>query len=261
MAKLNLRDFKIPLGRIAPQKEFCTQDGVFLSYREYPAATSKKLVVLYHGVGGDSRYMCVLASEIANADIATVVTPDLRGHGVSLKVSDEISSDQLIQDIDDLLTHMRLDKSPSEVILSGHSLGGGLVLKTSVSYLASQFSKYVVMAPRLPKGIEAVSKNRGGWTAVTPEGGLVVNMAPEFVTANVRLKYSAAFISAAVPPDEILETLPKGKVFVVAGADDEVIDPLGQRSIFTSADVPFRLLEDLNHITVVSRVDSYLDLF
>lgn len=261
MARLNLRDFKIPIGRIAPQTEFCTQDGTFLSCREYPAATSQKVVILYHGVGGDSRYMCVLASEIAKADIATVVTPDLRGHGLSLNVSDEIAEGQLLQDLDDCLTHLRLQRKPSEIVLSGHSLGGGLVLKASVSYLASQFSRFVVMAPRLPAGLEAVTSNRGGWTTLTPDGGLVVNMAPEFISGQERLRYSAAFIRAATPSENVLETCPREKVFAVTGADDEVVDPLRQQELFDSQGISFRLLADLNHITVVSRVGSYLDLF
>lgn len=261
MSRLNLRDFKIPLGRIAPRAEYCTRDGVFLSYREYRSPQASKLVVLYHGVGGDSRYMCVLASEMARAGIANVVTPDLRGHGVSLKVSDEISPDQLLEDLDDLLTHLKLEGSFSEIVLSGHSLGGGFTLKAANSYLADQFSKFVVLAPRLPAILEAYSSSRGGWTVPTSDGGLEVNMAPEFVSGQERLRYSGAFIRAATPADNVLEILPHSKVFAVTGEADEVVNPLRQKELFESHRMGFRLIENLNHLTIVSQVTSYLDLF
>jgi pimeloyl-ACP methyl ester carboxylesterase len=57
-------------------------------------------MILFHGIGADSVYLAVLASAIASSGVASVVTPDLRCHGVSLGASDQLAIQQLELDLE-----------------------------------------------------------------------------------------------------------------------------------------------------------------
>ncbi|WP_374079252.1 alpha/beta hydrolase [Bdellovibrio bacteriovorus] len=260
--KLDLRSFKIPLGKLAPQESFRTRQGDLLSYRLYPA-WSEDLIVLYHGVGSDSRYMCVLASALASAGIGTVVTPDLRCHGVSLPLSDKISPSQLEIDLEELLIHIKMQRAVSRVTLAGHSMGGGFILRVAVSDMRSQFTKFVALAPRLPASLKAFSNDFGGWITPDAEGGFSVNMPEAYRTGQEKLHYSAEYLEAVSAPEDLLERLQtlKPSLSIVMGANDEVDIPSRHQEIFSSIGVPIQLIEGLNHLTIVSKTDAYLSRF
>ncbi|WP_413944403.1 alpha/beta fold hydrolase [Bdellovibrio sp. HCB-162] len=259
---LDLRSFKIPLGKLAPQESFRTRQGDLLSYRLYPAWCDD-LIVLYHGVGGDSRYMCVLASAIASAGIANVVTPDLRCHGVSLALSDKISPSQLEIDLEELLIHIKMQRAVSRVTLAGHSMGGGFVLRVAVSEVRSQFAKFVALAPRLPTSLNAFYEDYGGWITPEADGGFGVNMADVFKSGQEKLHYSPEYVAAVSAPDDVLIRLEKLKpnLSVVIGAEDEVDIPSRYAELFSSINVPVQVVEGLNHLTLVSKPDAYLSRF
>ncbi len=261
-ASLNLRDFKIPLGKLAPVEKFRTRQGDVLSYRSYPA-WSEDLVILYHGAGSDSRYMCALAAAIAAQGIASVITPDLRGHGASLGLSDKIAPNQLEIDLEELLIHIKMQKAVTRVTLAGHSMGGGFTLRIAVSELRNQFHKYIALAPHLPMHLNADVENYGGWITIDSEGGFNVNYPEAMRTGHEKLHYSAEYLDAVHAKDDVLERIQvlHPKLAVVTGAKDEVVDAEKLREIFTQISVPIKVIEGLNHLTIVSKVDSYLDLF
>lgn len=259
---LDLRSFKIPLGKLAQRERFCTRQGTVLSYRLYPAAWSEDLIVLYHGVGSDSRYLCVLASALAAAGKGIVVTPDFRGHGESLAESDLISPGQLEVDLEELIIHLKMTRALSRITLAGHSLGGGFALRIAVSDLSRQFVKYIALAPYLPPMLGAFHEGFGGW--VTPqESGFVVNMPEAFKTGQEKLKYSDNYLKAATTPNNILELLKTKQppVQVLTGAQDEVVNALKQQELFTMSEIPFTLLPGLNHLSIVAKPQDYLDFF
>lgn len=259
---LDLRSFKIPLGKIAPQESFRTRQGDVLSYRLYPA-WSEDLVVLYHGVGGDSRYMCVLASALATAGIATVVTPDFRCHGISASLSDLISPSQLEIDLEELLIHIKMQRAVSRVTLAGHSMGGGFVLRVATSDLRSQFNKFVALAPRLPASLQAFYPNYGGWITPDDHGGFSVNMAEMFRRGDEKLHYSAEYLAAVSAPENVLDLLTayKSPLTVITGGEDEVDVPARHQEIFSALGVPVFIMPGLTHLTLVSKPDAYLSRF
>ncbi|KHD87523.1 MAG: lysophospholipase [Bdellovibrio sp. ArHS] len=259
---LDLRSFKIPLGKLAPLETFKTRQGDVLSYRFYPA-WCEDLIVLYHGVGSDSRYMCVLASALAKAGYANVVTPDFRCHGASLNSSDRISPNQLDIDLEELLIHIKMQRAVARITLAGHSLGGGFTLRIATSDLRTQFAKFVALAPRLPEHLQAFYPGHGGWISVREDGGFVVNMPEALRSGQEKLTYSKEFLVAASPSEDVLEKLktlaPPLKVFT--GAEDEVDIPDRHSELFTKARIPVEILPELNHLTIVSKPDSYLSRF
>lgn len=259
--QLDLRSFKIPLGKLAPRESFRTREGTLLSYRLYPA-WSEDLIVLYHGVGSDSKYMCVLASALAASGVGTVVTPDFRGHGESFGLSDLISPSQLIIDLEELLIHVKNQRAVSRVVLAGHSLGGGFALKVATSDSRQQFYRFIALAPYLPPALGCFQKNFGGW--VTPLGdGFTVNMPELFRTGQEKLTYSSDYIRAAAPSDNILNLLKEyhPPVQVMIGSEDEVLLPTKQQELFNSCGVNFQILPNLNHLSIVTKPQSYLAQF
>ncbi|ASD64179.1 alpha/beta hydrolase [Bdellovibrio bacteriovorus] len=256
---LDLKSFKIPLGKLSPLETFRTRQGDVLSYRIYPA-WSDNLIVLYHGVGSDSRYMCVLATAMAQAGLGTVVTPDLRGHGASLKAADPHSQHQFEIDLEELIIHIKMTRAVSRVILAGHSLGGGFVLRVAVSDIRRQFAQFLAISPYLPPGLHVFHDDFGGWISPDGNGGFKVNLPVEFVSGQEKLTYSAAYLAAVTPSDKIMADIQKlhPPVHVVVGEQDELIIPQRQEQLFTEAGANIRVVQGLNHLTIVSKPDVWL---
>lgn len=260
---LNLRDFKIPLNKLASVSTFRTRQGDRLSYRIYPAL-SETMIILYHGVGGDSRYMCVLASALAAAGVGTVVTPDFRGHGESLNLTADMPINQLEIDLEELLIHLKMQRSFSKVILGGHSLGGGFALRVAVSALASQFLEFVALAPYLPPSFGLFYEGLAGW--IQPDvgdAGFTVMMPPEYITGQEKLHYSENYLAAVTPAENLLKALAVKTplVTLVVGAEDELVQPRRYEELLGPVGIPVNVLPELNHLTLVSKPESYLSLF
>lgn len=259
---LDLKSFKIPLGRVAPLTTFKTRQGDTLSYRLYPA-WSEDLVILYHGVGSDSRYMCMLASALAEAKVATVVTPDFRCHGGSRELSDNFSAKQLEVDLEELIIHLKSQRSVTRIILAGHSMGGGFALRIAVSDIRQQFAKFVAIAPYLPPDFKVHVPGYAGWITLTDDGGFQVNMAEVFRSGQEKLQYSAQFVQAVSPPHDLLSRLENLKpvVHIVSGEKDEVNQAVRYQEIFAPLNVPVDIVPGLNHLTIVAKPASYLAVF
>lgn len=256
---LDLRQFKIPLGKLSSVEKFKTRSGDVLSYRTY-SAWSENLIILYHGVGGDSRYMCVLASALAEEGLGTVITPDFRGHGASLGSSDSLSPHQLEIDLEELLIHIKMTRPAARVFLMGHSLGGGFALRVAVSDLRKQFAGFVALAPYLPLELKAFNEGAESWLQWNSDGGFTVQMEEIFRTGAEKLSYSAAYLKAVSPPAQILEDLKRlaSPVTVIIGLQDEVASASRQQELFSSVGVKVHLIEGLNHLTLVSKPDQIL---
>lgn len=256
---LDLKSFKIPLGKLSPLETFRTRQGDVLSYRLYPA-WSDNLIVLYHGVGSDSRYMCVLATAMAQAGLGTVVTPDLRGHGASLKAADPRSQHQFEIDLEELIIHIKMTRAVSRVILAGHSLGGGFVLRVAVSDIRRQFAGFLAISPYLPPVLNAFREDFGGWILPDGSGGFKVNLPAEFISGQEKLTYSQTYLAGVTPSEKIIEDLQtvQPPVQVVLADQDELIIPQRQVQLFTEAGTNIRVVEGLNHLTIVSKPDAWL---
>lgn len=260
---LDLREFKIPLGLLAPLEVYTNRRGETLSYRFYPAL-SENLIVLYHGIGADSRYMCVLASALVRKGIANVVTPDFRCHGESRGLSDEICENQLEIDLDELLIHLKMKKSLQRIFLSGHSMGGGFTLKVAACKpFACQFSGFVALAPYLPPEFQVEQPDYGGWIYFDREAGRVnVNMPSLFRTGEEKLSYSEKYHQAVAVPSDFLRRLPENvPLSLVCGEEDQVLRAARYPHIFAGTGVRIVLCPQLNHLTLMARPESYLSQY
>lgn len=96
--------------------------------------------------------------------MATVITPDIRGHGVKpARRGDVDHIGQLEEDIADLIDHVSKDVSWPKIILGGHSLGGGFVVRFASGPHAAKANAFLLMAPFLKYNAPTTRENSGGW--------------------------------------------------------------------------------------------------
>ncbi len=143
-----------------------TRNGSMIFTRVY-TSESKHVMILIHGSGSESRYLATLANSIAKANIATVVTPDLRGHGEnSGKRGDIDYIGQLEDDLEDLIVYSKRNLGAKKIILAGHSSGGGFVLRFIGNPKNTKVYKAIMLAPYLGYNAPTVKPNSGGWVTV-----------------------------------------------------------------------------------------------
>ncbi len=152
-----------------PLEQFRARDGTMLGYRIWQsedaggASGNEPLVIMLHGAGGHSGWMATLASGLVDAVPATVVAPDLRGHGPNpIRRGDVGYIGQYEDDLADLIAH--LDPRGREVILLGHSAGGGLVIRFAGGAHRALADRAVLVAPFLQHDAPtALPSDGSGW--------------------------------------------------------------------------------------------------
>lgn len=143
-----------------------TRDNYEIFSRVYNSE-NKDVLILIHGSGSESRYLANLADSIARANFATVITPDMRGHGRnSGKRGDIDFIEQLENDIEDLIKFSKKNRGAKKIILAGHSSGGGFVLRFIGNPKNSKVDGAILLAPYLGHDAPAVKPNSGGWVKV-----------------------------------------------------------------------------------------------
>lgn len=145
---------------------FTGKDGQKLVFRVSPGERNM-VVVLLHGSGSEGRYLQGLAGQIRHKLNATVILPDLRGHGLSMlsKPGDVDYLGQYEDDLEALYQHLKSTYPLARLVLGGHSSGGGLALK----YGGGQrppYDAYPLLAPYLSYKAPTTRPNSGGWVQV-----------------------------------------------------------------------------------------------
>lgn len=159
----SFQDLFIDYRDLPPLETFEALDGTTLDYRYYPSDSDKTLILL-HGSGWHSRYFLPLARALAASGAARVYTPDLRGHGRSpVRRGDIDYPDQLVDDLADLLALIHRRHPRTEVVVAGHSSGGGLALRFAGSEYGDRVRAYALLAPFLKYNAPTTRPGSGGW--------------------------------------------------------------------------------------------------
>jgi non-heme chloroperoxidase len=128
---------------------------------------SKDVLILIHGSGSESRYLANLADSISKANIYTVLTPDMRGHGRNGGKRGDIDFiGQLEDDIEDLIQFSKTNLGAKKIILAGHSSGGGFVLRFIGNPKNTHVDGAILIAPYLGHDAPTTKSNSGGWVKV-----------------------------------------------------------------------------------------------
>jgi len=141
---------------VEPDAEYVARDGQPLPLRVYGEKDRDTALILLHGISIYGYYFDEMATYLADRSVATVFVPDLRGHGYAPAPRGDLDyEEQLVDDVADLVAHVRAEMPKARIVLGGHSGGGGLAVRFAGSEQADDVDGYLLMAPAL--GLEAPS--------------------------------------------------------------------------------------------------------
>jgi pimeloyl-ACP methyl ester carboxylesterase len=258
---------------------FQARDGTWLAYRLYPAPNGARdrVAILAHGSSASSIEMNAVAKALAGAGV-TAVALDIRGHGASGTRGDIAYPGQLDNDLADLVAQLRKAYPAARLSLIGHSAGGGFALRVAGSQLGDAFDRFVLLAPYLgysaptnrpaegpglwaqpdlPRIIATLALERLGidWPQSLP--ALAFANAPEakmFVTSQYSFRLMGAYTA---PPDwQDAFAHAKGRITVIAGADDQLMDADGYRRALPPLGVAVTVLPGVDHMGIVYKAEA-----
>jgi alpha-beta hydrolase superfamily lysophospholipase len=146
-----------------PVASLALRDGAQMAFRWVEGPPQGPLVVMLHGSGWHGQQFEGLAAGLA--DVADVVIPDLRGHGVAPQRRGDVDHiGQFEEDLDDLIAARA--RPGQKVILLGHSSGGGLVVRCAGGACRRWMDGAILLAPYLHHRAPTMRPASGGWTQV-----------------------------------------------------------------------------------------------
>ncbi len=249
------------------------RDGKSLEYRYYPS-NSKKVLVLLHGSGWHSTYFLPLAKYISSNNIASVYTPDLRGHGRKpFKRGDISYINQLENDLADFIEHIKKKDPDSKIIIGGHSSGGGLAIRFAGSDYGGVADAYLLLSPFLKYNAPTIRKNSGGWasphmariiglsmlnnlgfTFLNKLTVIAFNMPLSYRDGTETLSYSFRLNTGYAPRNYKKDLVKiKQKLFVAVGSADEsfIADAFKPEIVKYKKDATITILEGMTHMGIV----------
>jgi pimeloyl-ACP methyl ester carboxylesterase len=129
--------------------QFTTRDGAILFARQF-GDESPVTVLLLHGVAADSSRFVTSADALQHLSGAQVLALDLRGHGQSGGKSGDIAHlGQYEEDVADVVAAIRSRQPDGQVVLAGHSMGGGIALRYALLADAPTIDGHLLYAPHL----------------------------------------------------------------------------------------------------------------
>jgi pimeloyl-ACP methyl ester carboxylesterase len=258
---------------------FQARDGTWLAYRLYPAigGARDRIAILAHGSSASSIEMHQVAQALAKAGV-TAVALDIRGHGASGTRGDIAYPGQLDDDLADLVAELRKASPAARFSLIGHSAGGGFALRIAGSPLGDTFDRFVLLAPYLgyraptnrpaegpgrwaspdmPRIVATLMLERIGidWPQSLP--AIAFANAPE-AKMGVTSRYSFRLLGNYTAPRDWTGAFlsAQGRIAVIAGADDELMDADAYRRALPPLGVALTILPGVDHMGVVYRPEA-----
>jgi pimeloyl-ACP methyl ester carboxylesterase len=258
---------------------FQARDGTWLAYRLYPAPNGARdrIAILAHGSSASSIEMNAVAKALAGAGV-TAVALDIRGHGASGTRGDIAYAGQLDDDLGDLLAELRKAYPVARLSLIGHSSGGGCVLRIAGSKLGDAFDRFVLLAPYL--GYSAPTnrpaEGPGLWAApdmpriratfILEKLGIDWPQSlPAIAFANapeakmlVTSQYSFRLLQNYTAPTDWQGAFAraKGRITVITGADDQLMDAEAYKRALPPLSVPLTVLPGVDHMGIVYKAEA-----
>ncbi len=162
LQSLNFEGINSRSGKVLalPQVDAKTRDGQSSPVGYLQGDQGAPLLIMLHGSGWQGAQFTGLANGLApNADI---LVPNLRGHWNGPGTRGDVDYiGQLEDDLADLIAQFA--KPDQQVILLGHSSGGGLVVRMAGGAHRALIDKAILLAPFLQYDAPMTRPNSGGW--------------------------------------------------------------------------------------------------
>jgi len=277
---INFSEMMLDYAGMPSLQSYGTRGQGQLQYRYY-SSDSDKVLILLHGSGWHSQQFYPLAKFISEQGLAQVYTPDLRGHGVNPQRRGDIDYiGQFEDDLADLILGIKQDSPKSDIIMGGHSSGGGLAIRFAGGKYGKQADAYLLLAPFIFYNAPTTRPNAGGWA--TPYTARIIglsmlnnigihglndltsiefNMPQAFRNGTETLAYSYRLNTSFAPRDyeDDLSAISQ-PLLVLAGADDETMfaeqyQPVITQHIPDNKQAQVEVLPGVSHMGVVVSPD------
>ncbi|CQR47433.1 Arylesterase [Paraliobacillus sp. PM-2] len=259
--------------KLTSMQQYTARDGQELSYRYYNGNASKTLILL-HGSAYHSSYLQPLASYLSEHNVVNVYTPDLRGHGSQTKNRGDVKYiGQIEDDISDFVKYVRKQQK-GEILLGGHSSGGGTVIRYAGGDNAP-VDGYLLLSPfihhtaptyrsdsewtnvNLPRMIGLSILNTFGISVLNHHDVISFNMPESVRDGTETLRYTYALQTSMHPRNDYgkdIASLDKPS-YLMIGSDDNVFKAEAFKSLFNknSSKTKVNILKDISHFGVVTK--------
>ena len=130
-------------------QKFIMRDDKQLLANTYKSE-SKTTIILLHGVLSSSFLMNKTAGLLRKSTNSEVIALDFRGHGQSEGTPGDVDYiNQYVDDLEDVIIALKEEKPNQKIILAGHSMGGGIILRYAMQQKAPKINGYILFAPHL----------------------------------------------------------------------------------------------------------------
>jgi alpha-beta hydrolase superfamily lysophospholipase len=157
---------------VSPEKQtrcLPMRDGTLLAAQSF-TSHSDLTIVLLHGVLNSSVGMQKTARLLHDAANATVLALDLRGHGKSGgRPGDNDYIGQWEDDVADVVKLIRKERPNARIVLAGHAVGGGVVMRYAERGKMPPVEGYLLFAPDL--GWESPTTRKESAPEAEPKSG------------------------------------------------------------------------------------------
>lgn len=223
--------------------KFKMRDGATIHAEKYELE-SEKTIILVHGTLASSYTYNKMSGLLRESVGAEVITIDLRGHGQSQGTPGDISTlNQYAEDLEDVVHSIKNNRPAQKIILAGHSMGGGIVLRHKETFPGTDISAYILFAPNLGSNApttRTVLDLENNFIKSHLSRGLGIRMLNEFgihkydslkvvfynLPPQMPLRsYSYRSMQAAIPIDykQALRSIDRPLIVLVGGANEAFI--------------------------------------
>lgn len=130
-------------------RKFTMRDGKKLSSYTYERE-SKTTIVLLHGILSSAYLMNKTAGLLRDASTSQIIALDFRGHGQSEGAPGDVDYiNQYVDDLEDVILTIKKEDPNQKIILAGHSMGGGIILRYAMKENKPPIDGYLLLAPHL----------------------------------------------------------------------------------------------------------------
>ncbi|MFC7061046.1 alpha/beta hydrolase [Halobacillus seohaensis] len=282
LENLNFNDLKTNEQQLLELEEYQTRDGSSLNYRYYQS-TAENILILIHGSGYHSEYLEPLATFLSQEGIASVYTPNLRGHGPDPETRGDINYiGQIEHDLNDLINYVRKRHPEQPIILGGHSSGGGTVIRfAGGEFSHNEVNRYLLIAPYIhhnaptnksesewanvntPRIIGLSMLNQVGITHLNDRNVLSFNMPNNYRDNTETLRYSYRLQISMHPRGDYEKDISSmdGEVLVLAGSEDQSFKVDQYEKVFnTHSNAEVMIMEGLSHFSSITDDDAQREI-
>jgi pimeloyl-ACP methyl ester carboxylesterase len=208
----------------------------------------------------------------------TAVAVDFRGHGASGTRGDVAYPGQLDDDLGDLVAELHKADPAARFSLIGHSAGGGFALRIAGEPLGGAFDRFVLLSPYLGYAAPTNRPAQGPGLWASPDLPRIVatlvlsrlgidwpQSLPVIAFANVpeakmavTSRYTFRLLqNYTAPPDwKGAFQRSKGRIEVIAGANDELMDAEAYRRELPPLGATVTIIPGVDHMGIVYRPEA-----